>query len=95
MNKKGFSTLATVLIVVAILAIAGIWYYEAHQVSLPTQGSLPVQNQSSTGQPGQPHAESKWNRADRPDGAAGTKSKRHGQYHNTYETNWLSGNSLQ
>jgi Tol biopolymer transport system component len=33
MNQKGFATLAIILIVVALLVVGGIWYYESHKVA--------------------------------------------------------------
>ncbi|MGC9598871.1 MAG: hypothetical protein ABSE18_00605 [Minisyncoccia bacterium] len=31
MNRKGFAPVVVVLIVVGILIVGGIWYYEAHK----------------------------------------------------------------
>jgi len=45
-NRRGFAALAVVLIVVVLLAVAGIWYYEANRVSHQPQSALI--NQSST-----------------------------------------------
>ncbi len=48
MKRKGFATLAIVLIVVAVLVAGGVWYYESHQSSYRSLQSSTTQTASSS-----------------------------------------------